>query len=371
MIQLVEWTESQSRAILNALNSIATLNGTALAARPERELIDGVRTNILRHFQLVEDAVHIHPEQLSEALPDPENRDRAAQLIALMPFTVRPYSGPKMYIMERYLEALGKSMHTLEDFLGARMKQVRSMEYCALRKMGPDVVPYADAAGLTDEIAKLLEEAQGDPDQLERYKSLKGYPKGSLGRAFWDFYAQFNWPLPGDPLWISEDLTVRHDLVHILCDYDISINGEFRVSAFAAGNSNCFNWLIAMLGFTPPYISTGEQFRAADFFEAYMCGASAAESFVDNWDFWPMLEFQIEDLRREYRIQDSVNRRRQPSVAWSRASEMAAQSAREIAERLRKAKQPENDPRVIRMPQPLPTRQEIGNDSAQQIPEAC
>jgi hypothetical protein len=168
---------------------------------------------------------------------------------------------------------------------------------------------------------------------------------------------------------------VRHDLVHILCDYDISINGEFRVSAFAAGNSNCFNWLIAMLGFTPPYISTGEQFRASDFFEAYMCGANAAESFVDNWDFWPMLEFQIEDLRREYRIQDSINRRRHPHAATSRASEMAARSARGIAERLRRAGQLANDPRVIPMPQPLPTRQEIRavepGEGSGSLSEAC
>jgi hypothetical protein len=273
-----------------------------------------------------------------------------------------------MYIMEKYLEALDKSMHALEDFLGARMKQVRSMEYCALRKIGHDVFPFPDMAGLNDELSKLLQEAEGDADQLERYKSLRGYAKGSLGRAFWDFYAQFNWPLPGDPLWISEDLTVRHDLVHILCDFDISINGEFRVSAFAAGNSNCFNWLIAMLGFTPPYISTGEQFRASDFFDAYMCGAGASESFVDNWDFWPMLEFQIDDLRREYGIHEAISRRANPANIWSEASAAAVRSARDIAERLRKR---DSDSRVIKMPMPLPTREEVQKQAGQSFEEAC
>jgi ubiquinone biosynthesis protein Coq4 len=131
---------------------------------------------------------------------------------------------------------------------------------------------------------------------------LQNYPKGSLGRAFYDFYAQFDWPLPGDPLWISEDLTVRHDLVHILCEYDISVSGEFRVSGFTAGNSTKFNWMIAMLGFTPPYVSTGQQFQPTDFTDAYHRGNNAANSFVDTWDFWPELEHPVLELRATYQI---------------------------------------------------------------------
>ncbi len=152
------------------------------------------------------------------------------------------------------------------------------MEYCALRKLGRDVFPYQDPEGRYKEILKLLKDAEGDPAELERYKSLQGYPAGSLGRAFFDFYAQFDRPLPGDPLWISEDLTVRHGLVHVLCSYDISVNGEFCVSAFTAGNSECFNWMIAMLGFTPPYVSTGAQFHPDDFTHAYARGERASRS---------------------------------------------------------------------------------------------
>ena len=139
-------------------------------------------------------------------------------------------------------------------------------------------------------------------EELARYESLKNYPKGSFGRAFWDFYAQFDWPLPGDPLWISEELTVRHDLVHVLCNYDISINGEFCVSAFTAGNSEHFNWMIAMLGFTPPYVSKGTSFHPKDFATAYQRGANATKSFVDHWDFWPLLNKQVNDLHKEYNI---------------------------------------------------------------------
>jgi len=43
-------------------------------------------------------------------------------------------------------------------------------------------------------------------------------PRDLWAELFTIFYAQFDWPLPGDPLWISEDLTVRHDLVHILAN---------------------------------------------------------------------------------------------------------------------------------------------------------
>jgi hypothetical protein len=74
-------------------------------------------------------------------------------------------------------------------------------------------------------------------------------------------------------------------LVHVLCDYDITVNGEFMVAGFTAGNSQRFPWMIALLGFTPPYVSTGEAFQPADFLAAYRQGLAATASFVDDWGF--------------------------------------------------------------------------------------
>jgi hypothetical protein len=304
MIHPPNWTLEQSKATLGALRSIATLHGTAQMTAEEAQLLEGVRVNILHHPEIADadQNVHIKPAQLVDAIQDDEHKERAAQLIGLMPYASRPYSDNKTYISEKFIEALGENMHRMEDFIGARQKHSQSMEYCALRKMGRDIFPYQDEAGQYQELMKLLKDAEGDPEELTRYQSLQGYPVGSLGRAYYEFYAQFDWPLPGDPLWISEDLTVRHDLVHVLCNYDISINGEFCVTAFSSGNSEKFNWMIAMLGFTPPYVSTGAQFQPADFTAAYQRGENAAHSFVDNWDFWPLLEHQVGDLRKEFQI---------------------------------------------------------------------
>ncbi len=304
MIKPRTWTIEQSKAVLGALTSIATLHGTAPADPAETALIDGIRINILNHSELsdADENLLLQPGDIAEIIPDVENRKRASQLIALMPYAVRPYSDAKTYIAERFIEAMGENMHLLEDFIGARQKHSKNMEYCALRKLGPEVYSKVDVDGQYKELLELLKDAEGNPEELERYKALKGYPAGSLGKGFWDFYTQFAWPLPGDPRWISEDLTVRHDLVHILCEYDISINGEFQVAAFTAGNSEQFNWMIAMLGFTPPYVSTGQQFSPNDFFQAYTRGENAIKSFVDNWEFWPEMEQQIKDLRIEYQI---------------------------------------------------------------------
>ena len=302
MIHPVGWTSAQSLATLKALWSIATLNGTVEPSPAENELIQGVWVNIMRNpeIEMAEVKASIRPPQLAAAIHDQEHRFRAAQLISLMPYAERPYSENQLILAERFIEALGENLHRMEEFIGARQKHSRTMEYDALRKLGRDVFPFEDPEGKHKEILKLLKDAEGDAEELERYQALEGYPKGSLGRGFWDFYAQFDWPLPGDPLWISEELTVRHDLIHVLCEFDISINGEFCVSAFTAGNSETFNWMIAMLGFTPPYVSTGEGFHPDDFFEAYSRGVSASRSFVDNWDFWPFMEHQIGDLRRNY-----------------------------------------------------------------------
>ncbi len=304
MIKPPTWTIEQSKAVLSALTSMATLHGTVPASPAEIELIEGVRINIFHHPELSDaDATSLlQPDDLAALIPDAENRKRASELLALMPYAVRPYSDAKTYIAEKFIEALGENMHRLEDFIGARQKHSKNLEYCALRKLGPDVFAKVDVDGQYKELLELLKDAEGNPEELQRYNELKTYAAGSLGRGFWDFYAQFAWPLPGDPRWISEDLTVRHDLIHVLCSYDISINGEFQVAAFTAGNSEHFSWMIAMLGFTPPYVSTGQQCSPTDFFQAYTRGENASKSFVDNWDFWPEMGRQMDDIRTEYQI---------------------------------------------------------------------
>jgi hypothetical protein len=304
MIKPPTWTSDESKAVLGALTNIATLHGTAPADPAESALIDGVRINILHHPELSDADANLllQASDLAGVITETENRKRASQLIALMPYAVRPYSNAKTYISEKFIEAMGENMHLLEDFIGARQKHSKNMEYCALRKLGPEVYTKADVDGQYKELLELLKDAEGDPAELERYQALKGYPAGSLGKGFWDFYAQFAWPLPGDPRWISEELTVRHDLIHILCSYDISINGEFQVAAFAAGNSEQFNWMIAMLGFTPPYVSTGKQFAPDDFFQAYTRGENATKSLVDNLDFWAEMGRQIDEIRGDYEI---------------------------------------------------------------------
>ncbi len=304
MIRPPTWTADQSKAVLSALTNIATLHGTVTADPAETALIDGVRINILNHSELkdADENLLLQPAELADSIPDAENRKRASQLIALMPYAVRPYADNKTFIAERYIEGMGQNMHLLEDFIGARKKHSKNMEYCVLRKLGPEVFSRTDVDGQHQEMLELLKDAEGDPNELERYNALESYPAGSLGKGFWDFYAQFAWPLPGDQHWISEELTVRHDLIHVLCSYDISINGEFQVAAFTAGNSQLFNWMVATLGFTPPYVSTGQQFSSADFFQAYTRGENAKKSFVDNWDFWPEMARQMDELRAEYEI---------------------------------------------------------------------
>ncbi|MCC7376048.1 MAG: hypothetical protein IT581_15425 [Verrucomicrobiales bacterium] len=301
----MSWTSGQSIALLSALRSILTLNGTAECADAETQLIEGVRQVVLQHPELTDAQLGVFPQpaDLAVAITDPEHRRRAGELLAVAPYASRPFDNTKLHIADRFVEALGEDMHEMEAFNGARSKHCRHLEYCTLRRMLADVLPTDDKAAVERELQKLAGDAEGDPQELARYQGLEKYPDGSLGRAFWKFYRQFNWPLPGDPRWISEDLTVRHDLVHVLCDYDITVNGEFMVAGFTAGNSQRFPWMIALLGFTPPYVSTGEAFQPADFLAAYRQGLGATASFVDDWDFWPRMSESLADLRKRYGIE--------------------------------------------------------------------
>ncbi len=244
------WTAGQSAALLSALRAIASLNGTVDLSPAETQFLAGVRSIVLRQAQpaTAADETLLQPADLAPVMTEPEHRKRSAELLAITPYVQRPYDNDKLHVSDRFVEALGEDMHRMESFLGARTKHSRHLEYCTLRRMMADVLPSTDPAAVQRELEKLVGDAEGNPAELERYRQLQSLPAGSLGRGFWDFYRKFNWPLPGDPLWISEDLTVRHDLVHILCGYDITVNGEFMVAGFTAGNSQAFNWMIAALG---------------------------------------------------------------------------------------------------------------------------
>jgi len=87
MIHPPDWTIEQSKATLGALRSIATLHGTEQPALEENRLLEGVRINILRHSDIADsdENIHLHPEEVAAVIQDDEHRERAAQLIALMP----------------------------------------------------------------------------------------------------------------------------------------------------------------------------------------------------------------------------------------------------------------------------------------------
>src|SRR6266436_8235568 len=40
------------------------------------------------------------------------------------------------------------------------------------------------------------------------------------------------------------------------------------------------------------------QFHPGDFTQAHARGENTSRSFVDTWDFWPVLDHQVDDLRR-------------------------------------------------------------------------
>jgi hypothetical protein len=120
----VSWTAEQSIALLAALRSILTLNGTASCSDAETQLIEGVRRVVLQHAELTDAQLGQFPQpaDLAAAITDPEHRRRAGELLAVAPYASRPFDNTKLHIADRFVEALGEDMHEMEDFNGARAK---------------------------------------------------------------------------------------------------------------------------------------------------------------------------------------------------------------------------------------------------------
>jgi ubiquinone biosynthesis protein Coq4 len=148
-----------------------------------------------------------------------------------------------------------------------------------------------------------------------RYRSLEGYPEGTLGRALFDFYTSNGFRFPGEKHGSPETLLV-HDLSHILSGNGTDFEGESRTLAFQAGyrREDPFAILVFLL------IQANHGVRLTPFAEArsglfekpgliddvvrsFARGNRVSADLMAGWRFWPLLDKPIEEVRKRYGIE--------------------------------------------------------------------
>lgn len=154
-----------------------------------------------------------------------------------------------------------------------------------------------------------------DKSLAQRYIALGALPPGTLGHTYFHHCRDHGFPLPGERRGFPEG-GVYHDLSHVLAGYDTSPEGEIQVAAFIAGYKkvNPFYVLLvpvflfgAGVNVTPapqPHITgiLAEPGLAERFIAAVERGSQVNTDLSDGWNFWPLMEVPLAEVRRRLNI---------------------------------------------------------------------
>lgn len=90
---------------------------------------------------------------------------------------------------------------------------------------------------------------EDDPALLQQWMELEDCPSGSLGRTIWEYYQGRGFVFTGQKGSVNP-LIAQHDWIHLLCDYNTTIEGELEVFSFigsAIPDVKGFSFLIAIV----------------------------------------------------------------------------------------------------------------------------
>ena len=88
-----------------------------------------------------------------------------------------------------------------------------------------------------------------DPELLEQWKDLEKCKTGTLGRNIWEYYQGRGFIFTGQKGSVNPSIA-QHDWIHLLCDFNTTIEGELEVFSFigsAIPDVKGFSFLIAIV----------------------------------------------------------------------------------------------------------------------------
>lgn len=175
----------------------------------------------------------IGPEQLAERITDPDLRETAAALCAILALTEGELDGPRLREAVRFNHALGQHEAYVHDLLELARGHQKWVQADLVRR-NLDTFPGM-AADMEVHGAYPYTGTPEDQALAARYIALGEHPVGTFGRAYFDHFREHGFGFPGEVGALTELFAAPHDSVHVLSGYGTSTQGELLVSAFTAG----------------------------------------------------------------------------------------------------------------------------------------
>lgn len=310
----IGWSEAESAALLGAMRGIALEGRDGEMTGAESGLIEGARDHILDSSVSLEELEEVAPDDLARVITDEDRRALAIQLLILVPYADTTVEAAEVDKVDAYASALDLSPHTLRDLHRVRDGHIKRLMVDYGRR---SLVTFSEMSphGPARVAARFVHQYYlGDSSLAPRWSALGGYPHGTLGRGFHDFYRDRGFPLPGEKHSTGE-LLVNHDCTHILSGLNTDGPGELDVAGFEAGMSrDGFGYELLLevildlhlgidfgastIGLVPKKGELDPDRVTA----AIRRGIDCRIDVIEELDFWAVADRDVEELRIEYGI---------------------------------------------------------------------
>ncbi|WP_438000751.1 hypothetical protein WMF26_13935 [Sorangium sp. So ce185] len=312
LIPSQEQAHAGLRAIKGVLTSAGPLDG------PRRDAIAAVQRHLLHTAHDIDALAPIAPEALAAAVREPALREQLVSGLCAMTLCGERIDERELLEVERFAAALGArppAVRQLQRLYERRLLLLR-IDISRNALLGKSVRRMLDeggVSGLARNLASFAGLLENEP-VAARYRALEGYPEGTLGKALFTFYRENGFSFPGEKRGVPEGV-LTHDLSHILAGYGTDLRSEALTIAFQAGyrRENPFGILVFLLvqlqqGITLTVLAPSQQGMLAtpgladDLVRSFVRGTKMNIDLMDDWDFWSVMDVDVEELRRRYGV---------------------------------------------------------------------
>jgi hypothetical protein len=287
----------------------------------QRAMIDAAQKVIHQTDFDIDSLTLIDPQELSEHFPAGPLASQLVQGMVVMSLCDGPASPEQIRLIQDYARALDvdqpaiavinkltehRSLLFRIDYY--RQSHLREMFESQYRTQGGIVGLAKGVLGMRGLVA--------DPELAKQFTALGDLPADTLGYEFYHHYRDHGFAFPGE-LGGFPVAAIFHDIMHVLCGYPTTPDGEIQVAAFHAGMHGkataFFVLLFPIITFSTGFNITpvpqpqtkgvlGENDLAAKMLRAIERGSKLNTDLADDWDFWPFMPLPIDEVRNRLNV---------------------------------------------------------------------
>ncbi|MBN8874570.1 MAG: hypothetical protein J0H67_17165 [Rhodospirillales bacterium] len=311
-------TPRQAEAIVQAMAAVVSAGGTMTPLPLESASFDAAQRHLLGQATPLPLTPGPLPANLAQALTDPALRRSTVRLLATLAVIDPAIAPAKVAVVEDAARQLQVAEFGLTLLRRIARGQYRRNGFGLMTRFVNHYWSYTGKAGLRDWAAMLwpampwlpgLRRYLGQDALLARYRALARLPPDTLGYAVHRYYEVNGFPVPGEPKSIPEGWA-RHEVYHVLANYNTNLQGELLLAGFIGGNTNemCLDIVLPAVvqlhagkRFVPGPIAEGI-LVPEDFFRAVARGAAMNVDLLAGWRLWDAADQRLSDLRAHYGI---------------------------------------------------------------------